>query len=163
MTPPRFVWLAVAVLAGWTAHVNAQVNRPTPTITTETLPGGGSPGSSARLRLRVVLPPGLHVQADKPRDPSLVATKLSLTPPAGVSIARTIYPKPMDLAQPAGNEPLSVFSGTFTIDVDVAIGKSLRAGSITIPGELRYQSCTDQVCFPPSRAPLIWRVRVKPR
>ena len=163
MKPLRLGCLAIAVLAGWTAPVNAQVKRPTPTVTAEAVPGGVSPGSSARLRLKIVLPPGLHVQSDKPRDPSLVQTKLSLTPPSGVSIGRTTYPKPMDLAQPGGSEPLSVFSGTFTIEVPIGIGKSVQAGTITIPGELRYQSCTDQVCFPPSRALLSWRVTVTSR
>jgi DsbC/DsbD-like thiol-disulfide interchange protein len=163
MKPLRLGCLAIAVLAGWTAPVNAQVKRPTPTVTAEAVPGGVSPGSSARLRLKIVLPPGLHVQSDKPRDPSLVQTKLSLTPPSGVSIGRTTYPKPMDLAQPGGSEPLSVFSGTFTIEVPIGIGKPMQAGTITIPGELRYQSCTDQVCFPPSRALLSWRVTVTSR
>lgn len=163
MKPLRLGCLAVAVLVGWPAHGDAQVKRPTPTITTEGIPGRVSPGSSARLRLKIMLPPGLHLQSDKPRDPSLVPTKLSLTPPGGVSVGRATYPKPMDLAQPGGAEPLAVFSGTFTIEVPIAIGRSMQAGTITIPGELRYQSCTDQVCFPPSRAPVIWRLTVTPR
>lgn len=159
----RCLCIAVAALLSTSVHADAQVKRPAPTITTEVPPGGASPGAAVRLRLRIVLPSGLHVQSDKPRDPSLIPAKLSLTPPSGVSIVRTTYPTATDLAQPGGTEPLAVFSGTFTIDVDVAIAKSVQPGTVVVPGELRYQLCTDQVCFPPSRATVTWRVKVKPQ
>jgi len=143
------------------ATARAQVRRPTPKLETQVMSSRVTPGGSARVRLKVALPPGLHVQSDKPRDPSLVPTVLTLTPPAGVSVVRTTYPRPADLRQPGLDQPLAVFSGTFTIDVDVAISRSIGARMLDIPGELRYQSCTDQVCFPPSRAPVVWRVRVR--
>jgi len=138
----------------------AQSHRPAPTFQTKVVSARIGPGSNAHLRLTVVLPDGLHVQSDKPRDPGLIATSLTLEKADGVAIVRTTYPKATDLKQPGLDEPLSVFSGTFDIDVDVAIPATVRAGTLEIPGQLRYQSCTDEVCFPPSRAPVSWQVKL---
>lgn len=154
------VVVALLVLAV-PSTARAQVRRPVPTIEPEIVSSPVGPGSTAHVRLKVVLPARLHVQSDKPRDPALIATALTLTPPAGVAVARTTYPKAEDLAQPGRDEPLAVFSGTFVVDVQLSIARSVRSGTLEIPGELRYQSCTDQVCFPPSRAPVTWRITVK--
>jgi cytochrome c biogenesis DsbD-like protein len=151
--------LAAAIVAAAPA-VSAQVRRPVPALETHVGPAHLAPGSHAHLTLKVVLPSGLHVQSDKPRDPSLIPTALTLTVPSGLSIVRTTYPKASDLPQPGREQALAVFSGTFTIDVDVAIAASLQPGTVEIPGSLRYQSCTEQVCFPPSRAAVMWRLAV---
>jgi Disulphide bond corrector protein DsbC len=144
------------------ASVHGQTTRPMPTFETKTVTPVVHRGATAHLRLKVVLPAGLHVQSDKPRDPAFVATSLTLSKPGYVSIVRTTYPKATDLAQAGLDEPLSVFSGTFDIDVEVAISPSVHPGPLEIPGQLRYQSCTAQVCFPPSRASISWRVNVSP-
>ena len=140
--------------------VYAQSHRPAPTFQTKVVSARIAPGSNAHLRLTVVLPNGLHVQSDKPRDPGLIATVLTLEKADGVSIVRTTYPKATDLKQPGLDEPLSVFSGTFDIDLEVAIPATVRARTLEIPGQLRYQSCTAEVCFPPSRAAVSWQVKV---
>ena len=155
------IGIAIVVVAASTAF--AQVRRPIPSFETQVVSEHITPGSSAHLRLKVALPAGLHVQSDKPRDPSLIATALTLTAPTGVSIDRTTYPKATDLPQPGRDEPLAVFSGTFTIDVDVAIASSVRPGTLNIPATLRYQSCTDEVCFPPTRTAVTWRLAVSAR
>jgi hypothetical protein len=103
------------------------------------------------------------VQSNKPRDPALIPTALTITPPAGVRVVRTTYPKATDLAQPGGGAPLAVFSSTFVIDTEIALARPVDPGTLTIPGELRYQSCTDQVCFPPSREAVSWRLTVRTR
>jgi hypothetical protein len=37
--------------------------------------------------------------ANKPRDPSLIPTELTIEPPAGVVVAEIVYPEPIDLKQ----------------------------------------------------------------
>lgn len=161
MSAARTVLFLALLSVSLGSSAPAQVKRPIPTFTTDVATPRAAAGSTSRLRLTVALPAGLHVQSDTPRDPSLIATKLTLSPPPGVSVRRTSYPKATDLTQRGSAEPLAVFSGTFDVDVDVAIARSVRPGTLEIPGELRYQSCTDQVCFPPSTASVTWRVNVK--
>ena len=142
---------------------SAQVKRPVPTITAQTVSAPVAAGSTVHVVLKVVLPEGLHVQSDKPRDPGLIPTALTIAAPPGVKVLRTTYPKAEDFKQAGGGPTLAVFSGTFLVDVQLSIAPSVRSGALEVPGELRYQSCTEQVCFPPSRAPVTWRLHVQQR
>ena len=148
--------LAVA-FAAFISLAAGQVPRARPTLTPEVVGPPPTTGSTTRLLLRVRLPKDVHVQSDRPRDPSLIPTALTLTPPAGVVVARIAYPPSTDLPQPGRDTPLAVFSGEFVIAVDVAV---TGPGPTTIPAQLRYQACTEQVCFAPARAAIEWEIPV---
>ena len=47
-------------------------------------------GSALRLALEVAVPEGLHLQSNRPRDPSLIPTTLTLDPPDGVTITEVV-------------------------------------------------------------------------
>jgi thiol:disulfide interchange protein DsbD len=119
-----------------------------------------APGGSARLTLNVKLPPQYHVQSDKPRDQFLIATALNVKVPAGVTVARTVYPKPRDLAQAGRKEPLAVFGAEFSIEVHLTVAADAAPGDLVIPAQLRYQACDDKVCYAPARADVQWTLRI---
>jgi DsbC/DsbD-like thiol-disulfide interchange protein len=148
----------VLAFAAVTSLAAAQVPKPSPVLSTEV--SRPASGRTTRLSLRVQLPKEVHVQSDRPRDPLLVPTALTLAPPAGVTVARVTYPVPSDLAQPGRPTPLAVFSDAFVIDVDVTVDTP---GPVTIPGQLRYQACTDKVCFAPAKAAVEWEISVSDR
>src|ERR1044071_1417289 len=56
-------------------------------------------GETARIALKVSLPEGLHTQWNKPRDPLLIPTELTFTPPDGVTIDEIVWPPSQDLNQ----------------------------------------------------------------
>jgi len=118
---------------------------------------------SGRQNDIIKLPEDIHIQSNKPRDPLLIATDLTLKPPAGVTIDHIVYPKSIDLTQPGQRQPLAVFSGTVTIDAFLRIGADADTGESTLAGQLRYQACDAMVCFPPARADVQWTLRITPR
>jgi thiol:disulfide interchange protein len=115
-------------------------------------------GTSARVALRVLLPEKLHANSNKPRDPSLIPTVLTMTPPAGVTVEEIVYPEASDLVQKGVDQPLSVFEREFLIGVAVTLAPDA-TGSLTIPGRLRYQACDDAVCYMPATATVEWKLR----
>jgi DsbC/DsbD-like thiol-disulfide interchange protein len=119
-------------------------------------------GAPAQLSLHVRLPKDIHVQSNKPRDPLLIPTTLTLEPPTGIAVESIDYPAASDLAQPGREEPLAVFGSEFTITVKVSVGAGVTAGDVNVPATLRYQPCDDTVCFPPTRATTQWVLNVKP-
>ena len=86
-------WWVLALALGLPAISHAQL-RPRAQVTPflETEPG--RPGETVRLAVRVSLPEALHVQSDRPRDPSLSPTALALE----------------DLARQAGNGVKSIMA-----------------------------------------------------
>jgi DsbC/DsbD-like thiol-disulfide interchange protein len=152
---------AVAVaLSLLSAPAFAQARRPTAQLASLVDSKVNRPGGTARLVLRVALPKGFHVQADKPRDPALVATVLTVTPPKGTSLVGVTYPKPVDLKQAGAQQPLAVFEEVFEIVVQLRLQPSLAPGKLIVPATLRYQACNDSICFIPTRADASWTVEV---
>lgn len=119
-----------------------------------------APGSSVRAALQVRLPEELHVQSNKPRDPSLIPTVLTIDPPASVRVAEIVFPKATDLAQVGQPEPLAVFENEFEIGVRFDVGASVSPGQILVPARLRYQACDENLCYAPATASVTFTLDV---
>ena len=145
------------------APLAAQPGRPradvTPTVESAVVTAGGS----ARVSLKVRLPEHVHVQAHEPRDPSLIATVLTVEAPPGITVEAITYPPPTELAQAGRRETLAVLGPEFVIDVRLAVAGTAAQGELVVPAVLRYQACNDSVCFPPARAVAEWRLAVTSR
>jgi thiol:disulfide interchange protein len=157
-----FVTLLVGAAASFAGTGLAQMVRPTADtaalVELETIRAGGP----ARVALQVSLPEGFHIQSNKPRDPSLIATELAIEAPAGVTVQEIVFPPPTDLKQAGSDQPLAVFPHAFDIGVGLAIAETVAAGDVQVPLRLRYQACDDHVCFPPATARARWTLHVVP-
>lgn len=150
-----------AVMVAFAAGaVHAQLRGVTAELTPIVASDGAHAGTEVRAALQVQLPDGFHVQSDKPRDPSLIPTVLTVDPPPGVTVVEVVYPPSIDLTQAGVDQPLAVFDREFTIGLRLAVGRDVPPGEFTIPARLRYQACNDTTCFAPATAETRWTVRV---
>jgi thioredoxin:protein disulfide reductase len=154
--------LAALLLVAASVAAQAQHVRPkaelTPSVTTPTIRAG----APVRVALKVKLPAAIHVQSDKPRDPALIPTVLTIDAPAGVTVSKIHYPAARDLKQQGQEQPLAVFGPEFTIDVDLTLAKDAAAGDLVVPAHLKYQACDESVCFPPAKADAQWTLSITP-
>ena len=148
-----FVLFAIAVGHAQIRGVSATL---TPLVERDTVAGG----QTVRAALQVALPEGFHVQSDQPRDPTLIPTVLTITPPEGVTVTEIVFPTPVDLKQQGIDQPLAVFERAFPIGVQFSLAKSVPRGEIVVPAHLRYQACNDTTCFAPKTADTEWKVRI---
>lgn len=151
---PLFVVLATYAFA------YAQPNRPRATVTPFVETEAVAPGSSTRVAITVVLPKGLHVQSDKPRDPSLIPTELTIETPPGVRVRNLIFPHPTDFKLEGQDEPLAVFEHEFVTGAVLDVDATVPPGNLVIPARFRYQACDDKVCFQPTTARTEWTLRI---
>lgn len=160
--PLAWVLVTCAALAAGVLPATAQLRK----VPVEIVPVVESDrvraGTTIKAALQVTLPEGLHVQSNKPRDPSLIPTELMLEPPTGVRGLEVVFPKAVDFPQEGLPEPLLVFEREFTIGVQFTIAGDVAAGPRTVPFELRYQACDDKVCFAPSSKKGEWTIEVVP-
>ena len=158
-------WLAVAVaVATFIAApgVTAQSRAPRAELAATVETARVQAGKPARLVLKVTLPPAIHVQSNKPRDPAFFPTALLLTPPPGVTIASIKYPPAVDFRQEGQPELLAVFEKTFTVTATLAVGASVPPGELIVPGRFDYQACDDKVCYRPVKTDVTWTLTVAP-
>src|SRR4029450_8786171 len=72
-------------MAATTALAHAQLRRPRAEISPLVESPAARAGNSVRLALQVTLPEGLHTQSNKPRDPTLIPTVLTVDVAAGLT------------------------------------------------------------------------------
>ncbi len=138
----------------------AQLQRPK-AVTTPYVDATGVPaGSTVRVALGVTLPDNLHVQSNTPSDPSLIATVLTVEPPAGVTVDEIAYPPSKPFNQAGLDQPLSVFEHEFVIGARLSVAASTAPGDLVLPGRLRYQACNDLMCFAPATVDVQWTLTI---
>ena len=158
MKRASFAVIALLLIAG--TNTGAQFRGPKAEVAPLVGSDGVRAGTSVRAAVQVRLPETLHVQSNAPRDPSFIATALTVEPPPGVSVTEIVYPKAKDLVQEGLEEPLTVFDHEFAIGVVFEVAPGAAAGVLDVPGTLRYQACDERMCYAPSNADVRWSVRV---
>ncbi len=156
---------STAILALTMQPAAAQLRRPSATLTPLVESDGVSPGTIVRVALQVSLPEGLHTQSNKPRDPTLIPTVLTIDAPDGVTAEEIVFPPATNFKQVGQEQPLAVFEHEFAIGVRLALASSARGGTgdtLMVPAHLRYQACDASVCYPPSTGDFEWVLRLVP-
>jgi thiol:disulfide interchange protein DsbD len=141
---------------------SAQLRRPRAEVTPLAERSSAHAGDSVRVALKVSLPEGLHTQSNKPRDPLLIPTELSIDAPSGITVTEVVWPPSTDLNQAGQDKPLAVFEREFVVGVQLSVGSAVAAGDLAVPGTLRYQACDANLCYPPQSAAFSWPLQIVP-
>ena len=153
--------LFMSALASTSTSASAQCRQPSAQLTTTVVEEIFRAGDTATLKLEVQLPEDIHVQSDKPRDPYVIPTLLTLALPEGLTMGGITYPESTEFQLVGWEEPLLVFEHEFTIEVLLNLDVSLPTGVIVIPGSFLYQACDDQVCFAPATEAIEWSIQTE--
>jgi hypothetical protein len=115
-------------------------------------PPAAAAGAKTTIAVEMTIGPGWHVNSHTPSEPYLIPTAATLTASAG-SLSPVRYAKDEEKKFTFSDKPLRVYTGTvrFETDLEVPAGAS---GDVFVEGNLSYQACNDQQCFPPARMPL---------
>jgi thiol:disulfide interchange protein DsbD len=152
--------IVVALVSVLGSTGRAQITRPKADTAAVVEQAAVRAGDPARVVLQVSLPDSYHVQSNKPRDSSLIATELTVDPPANVTVEEVVFPTPVDLKQEGADQPLAVFPHNFDIGVRLSVAGGMAPGEVTVPVHLRYQACDDHVCYPPAVAHAQWALKI---
>ena len=154
--------IAALVAVAASVAVHAQLRRPMAKVTAVVERDAAPAGDAVRAALLVSLPPGLHVQSNKPRDPAFIPTAVSLDAPAGITVNEIVYPPSTDLKQSGLDQPLAVFEQEFAIGIALTVARSAPPGEIVVPVHLHYQACDATMCYIPATAVTALRLNVVP-
>lgn len=118
-------------------------------------------GTSSHVELAFRVTPGFHINSNKPKSDLLVPTVIKLNPPTDLSIAKVTYPAGRDLSFAfAPNEKLSVYTGDFSVRALVSAARSMPPGRFRVHGDLKYQACDNKACYPPTKLPVAFDVKI---
>jgi thioredoxin:protein disulfide reductase len=104
------------------------------------------------MRAAVVLeiPDGYHVNANKPLGKYAIPTTVKIESPSGVTVSPIVFPRAIVRKLKAtNNESLAVYEGRAIMRFNVTVPANYGDGWLNLKAKVRYQSCNDDVCFPP--------------
>lgn len=107
-------------------------------------------GRSVQAAVVMEIPQGYHVNSNRPGNKFSIATALKVEAPGGLRVSAVGYPRALARKFSFSEERIAVFEGRAVLRFNVTVPASYQTGVSQLRLRLRYQSCTDEVCFPPA-------------
>jgi hypothetical protein len=120
-----------------------------------------SPGHSAPVQFTFHVQDPYHINSSQPLTEELIPTQLHFSLPPEVAFGKLQYPAGKLMNFPFDpSTKLSVYSGDIMIKGVVLAPGQASSGIYTIHGELKYQACDNNACYPPKKLPFTFNVKV---
>ena len=133
----------VLVLAFSFAAANAQ------TVTGSIGKGKVERGKRVRGTVVLSIPGGLHVNSSRPASEYAIPTVVRLSGASGVRVTGLMYPKGKNRKFQFSENSINVYEGRVSFPFTVTVPASFKGKTIRVTASVRYQACTDEVCYPP--------------
>lgn len=117
-------------------------------------------GDSTRGTVVINIPSGLHVNSNRPSSEYAIATVVRLRGPRGVRVSGVTYPRGKNRKFQFSENLINVYEGRVTFPFTVTIPDNYRGKTVRVTASVRYQACTDEVCYPPRTKNVVLTARV---
>ena len=118
-------------------------------------------GRPAQAVVVMEIPSGFHVHSNRPLEKFLIATQLQIEARKGVRLGPVVYPRAALRSLKFSKNKLAVYEGKATMRFKVTVDPGFGSESFELKGRLRYQSCNDELCFPPQTREVKIPIRIK--
>lgn len=108
-------------------------------------------GRTISASLTIEIPPGYHVNAHEPISRFALPTKIEAQLPEGYKLGPIWYPPALVRKFSFTDELLGVYEKRAVIRFSFTIPSNERPRTTTVKAILFYQSCSNEVCFPPKK------------
>jgi hypothetical protein len=106
-------------------------------------------GRTVQGTISMDIPSGYHVNSNRPLEKFLIATQLQIEAPKGIRIGPIIYPRALRRLLKFSKSKVSVFEGHTVMRFTVTVPRDFSGNFAELKARLRFQSCNDDLCFPP--------------
>ena len=106
-------------------------------------------GRNVQGTITMDIPSGYHVNSNRPLEKFLVATQLQIEAPNGLRVGPVIYPRAVLRTFKFSKTRVSVYEGRAVMRFSISVPAGAATGGRELKARLRYQSCNNELCFPP--------------
>ena len=106
-------------------------------------------GQTVELSVRAEIKKGFHIQANPASDEFLIPTTLIVQAGKDIVPGKSVYPSGRPYRLKGSTDDLLTYEDEVMISLPVKVMDSAPAGTTSITGKLRFQSCDDRRCFAP--------------
>lgn len=117
-------------------------------------------GKAARGTIVLSIPGGLHVNSSRPGNEYQIPTTVRLSG-EGARVSGVTYPRGKNRKFAFSENAINVYEGRTAFPFTVTVPANFRGNTIKVRATVRYQACTDEVCYPPKSREITLTARVK--
>jgi DsbC/DsbD-like thiol-disulfide interchange protein len=117
-------------------------------------------GTAAKATVTLTIPGGLHVNSSRPNGEYAIATTVRPSAPSGVKVGAVNYPKGTDRKFEFSEKALNVYEGRVNFSFPVTASSTFRGREVVVSVTVRYQACTNEVCYSPKTKTITLKARV---
>ena len=117
-------------------------------------------GRSVQGTITMDIPAGYHVNSNRPLEKFLVATQLKIDASNGISVGPVSYPRALLRTFKFSKTKVSVYEGSAVMRFNVTVQAKAAQGTAELKARLQYQSCNDELCFPPKTKEVTLKLNV---
>jgi len=106
-------------------------------------------GRPVQAAIVIDIPSGYHINSSRPLESYLIATQLKVDGSNGLRFGPVAYPRAALRTFKFSKKSLSVYEHKAILRFTVTVPANYQGNELVVKAHLRYQSCNDEVCFPP--------------
>ncbi|HEV7903736.1 MAG TPA: protein-disulfide reductase DsbD domain-containing protein [Pyrinomonadaceae bacterium] len=106
-------------------------------------------GGSVQAAVVLDIPHGFHVNSNRAAKFS-IPTVVKVDVPRGLRVGAVAYPRAVVRRLSFSKEPLSLYEGRAVMRFNISVPANFQTGLTELRAKVTYQSCNDEVCFPPT-------------
>lgn len=122
--------------------------------------GAVSRGGSVKGTVVLSIPGGLHVNSNRPNSEYAIPTTVRVTA-TGARIAGVTYPRGKNRKFQFSEDTINVYEGTVSFPFTLRVPANFKGNTVRVRAVVRYQACTDEVCYPPRSKEITLTAQVK--
>ncbi len=116
-------------------------------------------GKAARGALVLRIPGDLHINSSRPGNKYQIPTTVRLSS-AGARVVGPTYPRGINRKFSFSDTVINVYEGTVRVPFTVTVPAGFRGNTVSVRAVVRYQACTDEVCYAPRSTEITMTARV---
>jgi DsbC/DsbD-like thiol-disulfide interchange protein len=140
--------------------VSAVVSADAQTVSGSISGGSLERGEAGRGSIVLNIPGGLHVNSNRPASEYSIPTVVTVRGPRGVRVTGVTYPRGKNRKFQFSENLINVYEGRVNFPFRVTVPANFRGNSVRLTATVRYQACTDEVCYPPKTRTVVIKARV---
>jgi DsbC/DsbD-like thiol-disulfide interchange protein len=117
-------------------------------------------GGSYPMALRLNIAPGMHINSNQPDDPNLIATRVELSAPRGLSWSAPRFPQAKRIKLGFADKQVLVFDKVVLIRASLSVGPKAKPGPHQVSAKIFYQGCNNDTCLMPESQEIPLTVQV---
>jgi len=117
-------------------------------------------GGTVKGMIVMNIPGGLHVNSSRPNSEYAIPTVVKLSA-SGAKLGSVMYPRGKNRKFAFSDDTLNVYEGRAVFNFNVNVPANFKGNTVKVRAVVRYQACTDEVCYPPKNKEITLNAKVR--